>query len=61
MYCFSTLDKSVYQKITSEDFVSVCLSRVRECEIVLMASKTRGCRYPAPYLDDYGETDPELV
>ncbi|XP_073725595.1 E3 ubiquitin-protein ligase UBR1 [Misgurnus anguillicaudatus] len=35
--------------------------RVRECEIVLMASKTRGSRYPAPYLDDYGETDPELV
>ncbi|XP_066525852.1 E3 ubiquitin-protein ligase UBR1 isoform X2 [Hoplias malabaricus] len=34
--------------------------RVRECEIVLMASRTRGSSYPAPYLDDYGETDPEL-
>ncbi|XP_077477327.1 E3 ubiquitin-protein ligase UBR1 isoform X1 [Stigmatopora argus] len=34
--------------------------RVRECEIVLMASKTRGSTYPAPYLDDYGETDPHL-
>uniref|UniRef100_A0AAY4AV77 E3 ubiquitin-protein ligase n=1 Tax=Denticeps clupeoides TaxID=299321 RepID=A0AAY4AV77_9TELE len=34
--------------------------RVRECEIVLMASKTRGSTYPAPYLDDYGETDPQL-
>uniref|UniRef100_A0A8C2HB72 E3 ubiquitin-protein ligase n=1 Tax=Cyprinus carpio TaxID=7962 RepID=A0A8C2HB72_CYPCA len=34
--------------------------RVRECEIVLMASKTRGSPYPAPYLDDYGETDPQL-
>ncbi|XP_061751133.1 E3 ubiquitin-protein ligase UBR1 isoform X2 [Nerophis ophidion] len=34
--------------------------RIRECEIVLMASKTRGSTYPAPYLDDYGETDPHL-
>ncbi|XP_056623407.1 E3 ubiquitin-protein ligase UBR1 isoform X2 [Triplophysa dalaica] len=34
--------------------------RVRECEIVLMASRTRGSPYPAPYLDDYGETDPQL-
>uniref|UniRef100_A0AAV2JE81 E3 ubiquitin-protein ligase n=1 Tax=Knipowitschia caucasica TaxID=637954 RepID=A0AAV2JE81_KNICA len=35
--------------------------RIRECEIVLRASKTRGSTYPAPYLDDYGETDPHLV
>ncbi|MBN3275596.1 UBR1 ligase, partial [Polyodon spathula] len=34
--------------------------RIRECEVVLMGSKTRGCVYPAPYLDDYGETDPQL-
>ncbi|XP_063058960.1 E3 ubiquitin-protein ligase UBR1 [Engraulis encrasicolus] len=34
--------------------------RVRECEVVLMGSKTRGTTYPAPYLDDYGETDPQL-
>ncbi|CAB1330943.1 unnamed protein product [Coregonus sp. 'balchen'] len=34
--------------------------RIRECEMVLMASKTRGSTYPAPYLDDYGETDPQL-
>uniref|UniRef100_A0A4W4H9P8 E3 ubiquitin-protein ligase n=1 Tax=Electrophorus electricus TaxID=8005 RepID=A0A4W4H9P8_ELEEL len=34
--------------------------RIRECEIVLMASRTRGSTYPAPYLDDYGETDPQL-
>uniref|UniRef100_A0A3B5LLQ0 E3 ubiquitin-protein ligase n=1 Tax=Xiphophorus couchianus TaxID=32473 RepID=A0A3B5LLQ0_9TELE len=33
---------------------------IRECEIVLMASKMRGSTYPAPYLDDYGETDPHL-
>ncbi|KAF6732912.1 E3 ubiquitin-protein ligase UBR1 [Oryzias melastigma] len=25
-----------------------------------MASKSRGSTYPAPYLDDYGETDPHL-
>lgn len=36
------------------------VDRIRECEIVLMASKTRGSTYPAPYLDDYGETDPHL-
>lgn len=35
-------------------------NRIRECEIVLMASRTRGSTYPAPYLDDYGETDPHL-
>uniref|UniRef100_A0A8D3CR77 E3 ubiquitin-protein ligase n=1 Tax=Scophthalmus maximus TaxID=52904 RepID=A0A8D3CR77_SCOMX len=34
--------------------------RIRECEVILMASKTRGSTYPAPYLDDYGETDPHL-
>ncbi|XP_068608567.1 E3 ubiquitin-protein ligase UBR1 [Brachionichthys hirsutus] len=34
--------------------------RIRECEIILMASRTRGSTYPAPYLDDYGETDPRL-
>ncbi|KAM4624786.1 E3 ubiquitin-protein ligase UBR1 [Polymixia lowei] len=34
--------------------------RIRECEIILKASKTRGSTYPAPYLDDYGETDPQL-
>uniref|UniRef100_A0A667XIL5 E3 ubiquitin-protein ligase n=1 Tax=Myripristis murdjan TaxID=586833 RepID=A0A667XIL5_9TELE len=34
--------------------------RIRECEVILMASKTRGSTYPAPYLDDYGETDPQL-
>uniref|UniRef100_A0A8C9VUT3 E3 ubiquitin-protein ligase n=1 Tax=Scleropages formosus TaxID=113540 RepID=A0A8C9VUT3_SCLFO len=34
--------------------------RIRECEVVLMASKTRGSTYHAPYLDDYGETDPQL-
>ncbi|KAG7277883.1 hypothetical protein CRUP_036283 [Coryphaenoides rupestris] len=39
--------------------VGIFLS-IRECQIVLKASKTRGTTYPAPYLDDYGETDPQL-
>ncbi|KAM4690769.1 E3 ubiquitin-protein ligase UBR1 [Rhinophrynus dorsalis] len=34
--------------------------RIRECKVVLMEGKTRGCSYPAPYLDEYGETDPGL-
>jgi len=34
--------------------------RVRECEIVLVASPNRGCFMTPPYLDDYGETDQGL-
>ncbi|XP_066464442.1 E3 ubiquitin-protein ligase UBR1 [Eleutherodactylus coqui] len=34
--------------------------KVRECKVVLIEGKTRGCLYPAPYLDEYGETDPGL-
>uniref|UniRef100_A0A8C5MRZ6 E3 ubiquitin-protein ligase n=1 Tax=Leptobrachium leishanense TaxID=445787 RepID=A0A8C5MRZ6_9ANUR len=34
--------------------------RIRECRVVLMEGRTRGCLYPAPYLDEYGETDPGL-
>uniref|UniRef100_A0A8B9FID4 E3 ubiquitin-protein ligase n=1 Tax=Amazona collaria TaxID=241587 RepID=A0A8B9FID4_9PSIT len=34
--------------------------RIRECKVVLIEGKTRGCLYPAPYLDEYGETDPGL-
>lgn len=30
--------------------------RVRECEILLLASPNRGCFMTPPYLDDYGET-----
>ncbi|RMC00510.1 hypothetical protein DUI87_23124 [Hirundo rustica rustica] len=35
-------------------------SGIRECKVVLIEGKTRGCLYPAPYLDEYGETDPGL-
>lgn len=34
--------------------------RVRECEILLLATPNRGCFLPAPYLDRYGEADPGL-
>lgn len=39
---------------------SVLLSRVRECQVLFLAGKTKGCFYPPPYLDDYGETDQGL-
>ncbi|XP_010224576.1 PREDICTED: E3 ubiquitin-protein ligase UBR1 [Tinamus guttatus] len=39
----------------------VCMFlKIRECKVVLIEGKTRGCLYPAPYLDKYGETDPGL-
>uniref|UniRef100_UPI00398EC789 E3 ubiquitin-protein ligase UBR1 n=1 Tax=Pristiophorus japonicus TaxID=55135 RepID=UPI00398EC789 len=31
--------------------------RIRACQVLLLAGKNRGCFIPAPYLDDYGETD----
>ncbi|KAM5130023.1 E3 ubiquitin-protein ligase UBR1 isoform 3-T3 [Mantella aurantiaca] len=34
--------------------------KIRECKVVLIEGKTRGCIYHAPYLDEYGETDPGL-
>lgn len=34
--------------------------RVRECEILFLASPLRGCFVSPPYLDDYGETDQGL-
>lgn len=34
--------------------------KIRECRVVLIEGKTRGCIYAAPYLDEYGETDPGL-
>lgn len=34
--------------------------RVRECEVLFLASPHRGCFVTPPYLDDYGETDQGL-
>ncbi|XP_030603407.1 E3 ubiquitin-protein ligase UBR2 isoform X2 [Archocentrus centrarchus] len=34
--------------------------RVRESQVLFVAGKTKGCLYPPPYLDDYGETDQGL-
>ena len=42
------------------DHVSVCVCRVRESQVLFVAGKTKGCFYPPPYLDDYGETDQGL-
>ncbi|XP_071074559.1 E3 ubiquitin-protein ligase UBR2 isoform X8 [Dasypus novemcinctus] len=39
--------------------VSIFL-RVRECQVLFLAGKTKGCFYAPPYLDDYGETDQGL-
>ncbi|ELW48112.1 E3 ubiquitin-protein ligase UBR1 [Tupaia chinensis] len=39
----------------------VCIFlKIRECRVVLVEGKARGCAYPSPYLDEYGETDPGL-
>ncbi|XP_043930148.1 E3 ubiquitin-protein ligase UBR1 [Protopterus annectens] len=34
--------------------------RIRDCDVILMAGRNRGCLYSAPYVDEYGETDPGL-
>ncbi|XP_063428523.1 E3 ubiquitin-protein ligase UBR2-like isoform X1 [Mytilus trossulus] len=34
--------------------------RVRECQVLLLTGKTKGCFVPPPYLDSYGETDQGL-
>jgi E3 ubiquitin-protein ligase UBR2 len=34
--------------------------RVRECQVLLLNGKTKGCFFAPPYLDDYGETDQGL-
>ncbi|XP_058507486.1 E3 ubiquitin-protein ligase UBR2 isoform X4 [Solea solea] len=34
--------------------------RVRESQVLFVAGKSKGCFYPPPYLDNYGETDQGL-
>lgn len=31
--------------------------RIRDCKILLISGKSKGCYMPAPYVDEYGETD----
>uniref|UniRef100_A0A0N5AYI4 E3 ubiquitin-protein ligase n=1 Tax=Syphacia muris TaxID=451379 RepID=A0A0N5AYI4_9BILA len=31
--------------------------RVRDCQIILLTTRARGCFLPAPYVDEFGETD----
>ncbi|RWS17388.1 E3 ubiquitin-protein ligase UBR2-like protein, partial [Dinothrombium tinctorium] len=35
--------------------------RIRDCKILLLAGKTKGCYMSPPYIDEYGETDQGLV
>ena len=41
-------------------YCCVLCCRVRECHVLLLCNRTKGCFVPAPYLDDYGETDQGL-
>ena len=34
--------------------------RVRECKVILVAARKKGCFFPSPYLDEYGENDDGL-
>ncbi|XP_050407008.2 E3 ubiquitin-protein ligase UBR2 isoform X1 [Patella vulgata] len=34
--------------------------RVRDCQVLLLSGRIKGCFIPPPYLDDYGETDQGL-
>jgi hypothetical protein len=36
------------------------MCRVRECKVVMLSCKNRGCFVSPPYLDQYGETDQGL-
>ncbi|CAG2101485.1 unnamed protein product [Medioppia subpectinata] len=35
--------------------------RIRDCKILLLAGKTKGCYSAPPYVDEYGETDQGLI
>ncbi|XP_074600637.1 ubr1 ubiquitin ligase isoform X2 [Brevipalpus obovatus] len=34
--------------------------RIRDCKILLLAGRSKGCYMPPPYIDEYGETDQGL-
>lgn len=35
--------------------------RIRNCQILLLSGRSKGCYLPAPYIDDHGETDYGLL
>ncbi|KAH6923705.1 hypothetical protein HPB50_005175 [Hyalomma asiaticum] len=35
--------------------------RVRDCKVLLLVGRTKGCYLPPPYVDEYGETDAGLM
>ncbi|XP_057372526.1 E3 ubiquitin-protein ligase UBR2-like isoform X1 [Daphnia carinata] len=64
-YCCQTeLDQQQVGACTAHAQVcglGACLFlRVRECKLLLMAGKSKGCFLPPPYVDAYGETDQGL-
>lgn len=43
--------------------MKICIDiffRVRECQVLLLTGKSKGCFVPPPYFDSYGETDQGL-
>lgn len=64
-YCCQTeLNKTLVGACTYHTFFcgagAGIFLRVRECEILLLASPNKGCFMAPPYLDDYGEADQGL-
>jgi len=35
--------------------------RIRDCKVLLLAGKTKGCYLPPPFIDEFGETDQGLI
>ncbi|XP_070569503.1 E3 ubiquitin-protein ligase UBR2-like [Ptychodera flava] len=75
LVCGETLCSQSYccQKELDNDIVGACMAhtytcgagvgvflRVRECQLILLSGKNKGCFFTPPYLDDYGETDQGL-
>ncbi|XP_078001009.1 E3 ubiquitin-protein ligase UBR2-like [Glandiceps talaboti] len=75
LICGKTLCSQSYccQNDIDGDIVGACMAhtftcgagvgiflRVRECQLILLSGKNKGCFFTPPYLDDYGETDQGL-
>lgn len=62
--CQETLDKLTVGATTAH--VQICgagtgmFFRTRECQLLMLSGKVKGCFYSPPYLDAYGETDSGL-
>jgi len=62
--CQGELDGTAVGACTAHAHACGCGSglflRVRECKIIMLTGRTRGCFVSPPYLDQYGETDQGL-